>query len=638
MDPHPQLHSFLPLLLAQGQGPGFDAVVALGVVCLVFAGLIWLKGVPIELLFLAGLVTITLAGVITPEQAVGGFASPAVILIGALFAAAAGLRTTGTLDWIGSKLLGSANTEGSALRRLACVVVPVSAFVLNTPLVVMFVPVVVDWCRSRNVSPSRLLLPLSYLAILGGVCTLIGTSTTLVCNATLAVTPGANELQFFDFTYVGLPLAVAGAIYVVLVAPRLLVDRADLVEQLGERRREYLVEMLVKPKCPLIGQTIEQAGLRHLPGLFLIEIDRQGETITPVAPNRVINEDDRLVFTGIVKTIADLERIPGLVPAADLTYEFHPAQQTRRRLTEAVLSRTSPLIGRTLRETSFRERYNAAVVAVHRNGERLSNKIGNIRLEPGDTLLLQTADDFVDAYRNSRDFYLVSPVGRTSARRHDRAWIAMGLFLLLIAWLTVCGVAGEQVSLGNFVSGRPQPIIAIAIVLGMIATRCITAGEARGAIDLQVILTIAAAIGLGKGLEASGAARFIAQSLVDVIAGSGMSSAWQPYALLLVIYLLSSVLTEMISNAAVAAMMIPIAVGVALAGPEGGYAPEPFVMAVALAASLSFATPIGYQTNLMVMGPGGYRPVDYLRVGLPLSILLLSLAMVLIPLMWPFRQ
>lgn len=636
------------LLFAQipaAAGLSLHGAISLGVIALVFCGLVWLRRVPIELLFLSGLVFVTLAGVITPRQAVEGFASPAVLLIATLFAAAAGLRATGALDWIGSQVLGTAETERSALTRLAITVVPVSAFVLNTPLVAMFLPVVLDWCRKRNVAPSRILLPLSYLTILGGVCTLIGTSTTLVVNAELAkiraaAPPGVEspvmELAFFDMTWVGLPLALVGAVYMLAIAPRLLPRRTELIQELGDRRREYLLEMSVQPECPLVGRTVQEAGLRNLPGLFLIEISRPDEIITPVTPQDLIRAGDRMVFTGVVQTIADLERIPGLVPAADMSYEFHPAQRTQRRLTEAVLSRTSPLIGRSVREANFRQRYNAAIVAVHRNGERLTNKIGSIRLEPGDTLLLQTHSEFVDAYRNSRDFYLVSTVGETSARRHDRALVATGLFLLLIAWLTIAGIFGSQLPLGNLFANKPQAIVGMAVVVLMIGTRCLSTEEARSAIDLQVIITIAAAIGLGEALKSSGAASFVASSMVQGTAAAGIDAAWQPYVLLALIYLVTALFTEMISNVAVAAMMIPIAVGVALAGPGGGFAPQPFIMAVALAASLSFATPIGYQTNLMVMGPGGYRPGDYLRVGLPLTLLLWVAAFLLIPLAWPF--
>lgn len=600
------------------------------------------RGAPADLLFLASLVVVTLTGVITPAEAVAGFANPAVLTIGALFAVAAGLRSTGVLDWVGEKLLGNVHTEKSALRRLVLTIVPVSAFLMNTPLVAMMMPVVIDWCRKRGVSPSRLLLPLSYLTILGGVCTLIGTSTTLVVNAYLkdqyvgeAWNASFREelapMSLFEIGQVGLPCAVIGSLYMLLIARRLLPDRTELVEQLGEERREYLVEMLVQPNCPLVGKTVEAAGLRHLPGLYLIEIDRSGDIITPVTPRDVIHANDRLVFTGVVTTIVDLEKIPGLVPAADLTYEFQPSRRQRRNLTEAVLSRTSPVIGLTVREANFRERYDAAIVAVHRNGVRLTNKIGSILLDAGDTLLLQTGARFVENYRHSREFYLVSPVGGSSARRHDRAWIAGLLFVVLILWLGGRGLASVEGPFGGFTSSA---VAAITIAVLMVVTRCLPLSQARGAIDLQVLFTIAAALGLGKALEESGAAKTIAEALVHAVTQNlGIPEAWVPYVLLGVVYVLAMVFTEMITNVAVAAMLLPVAVSVAW---SAGYSPRPFVMAIALAASLSFLTPIGYQTNLMVMGPGGYRPRDYLRIGSALAVVIFVTSFLLIPLVWPF--
>ncbi len=631
----------LPVLFAQQPALSLEGKIAIGVTCAIFLAMQRLRTVSVDLLFLGGLVVVTLTGVLNPDQALAGFSNKAVVMIAALFAASAGLRVTGALDWIGNRILGSATTERGALVRLAATIVPASAFVLNTPLVAMMAPVVVDWCRQRSISPSRLLIPLSYLAIIGGVCTLIGTSTTLVINGELAgmasggdypaeIASRIGELSFFEITWVGIPLALVGVTYMLLVAPRRLPNRTELIEQFDERRRDYLVEMLVEPICPLIGKSVQNAGLRHLPGLFLIEIDRGSESITPVSPQDVIREGDRLVFTGVVTTIADLERIPGLVPAVDTSFETHPAQRVYRQLTEAVLSRTSPLIGLTIKETNFRKRYNAAVVAVHRNGERLTNKVGNIRLEPGDTLLLQTRNEFVESHRNSRDFYLVSRVGKTTARRHDRALLAGLLFVGLILWLTASSLWPDFLSWGNFTS---KSIAAIAVVLAMIVTRCMTTSEARSAIDIQVLLTIGAALGLGKALEQSGAAHWLAQSLVDGTTAMGVGPGWKPYLLLAIIYLLSQLFTETVTNIAVASIMIKIAVTVAVVG---GYDPRPFIIAVTLAASLSFVTPIGYQTNLMVMGPGGYQPRDYWRVGWPLALLLTISALVLIPLLWPF--
>ncbi|TWT74620.1 Sodium-dependent dicarboxylate transporter SdcS [Posidoniimonas polymericola] len=634
------------LLIAQQPALTWQGGLAILVTFLVFLGL-QVRRVPVELLFLSGLAVITLAGVIPPTTALSGFSERAVILIGALFAAAAGLRTTGALDWIGQTLLGRATTERGALFRLA-LVAPISAVVLNTPLVAMFAPVVIDWCRKREVSPSRLLMPLSYFTILGGVVTVIGTSTTLVCNAKLGESkkawesvPGLqaqmSDIGLLEITWVGLPVMLIGVAYVLTVGRWLLPNRLEPSTSLADRRREYLVELVAQDHCPLIGKSVEDAGLRSLPGLFLIEIARRDQVITPVTPRDVIQANDRMVFTGVVETIADLERVSGLVPAVDETYEHEPEKRTRRQLTEAVLSRTSPIIGSTVRDANFRERYNAAIVAVHRNGERLTNKIGNIRLEPGDTLLLQTRDDFVEQHRNNRDFYLVSQIGGSSARRHDRAMIAVGLFLLLIGWLMASSLLGSVTHLGPVPTGTllasdAKPIAAIAVVLAMIVTRCLSGSQARAAIDLQVLITIAAAIGLGQGLEKSGAASWIAHGLVGWTQAAPLPPGSAPLALLVVVYVVSMLMTEAITNVAVATIMIPLAISVAVAGDLN---PRPFIMAVAIAASLSFATPIGYQTNLMVMGPGGYHPRDYLRVGGPLTLLCAVVALTLIPLIWP---
>jgi len=408
-----------------------------------------------------------------------------------------------------------------------------------------------------------------------------------------------------------------------------LPDRRELVEQLDQQRREYLVEMLVLPGCPLAGKTVEAAGLRHLRGLFLLEIDRQGETITPVTPDDVIREGDRLIFTGVVSTIVDLEQTPGLVPAADTAYELHPREQHARRLTEAVISSSSPLVGRTVREGQFRQRYGAAVVAVHRNGVRLPRKIGDIVLEPGDTLLLQTRSDFADRFRNSRDFYLVADVEGYRPRRHDRAWLAAGLMGVLIVWLVGASLLRGYLGL-ELPEGLVSPALAAVAVAGlMVVGRCLPLGEARSVIDLQVLITIAAALGLGTALRESGAAEAIARLLLG--STTACPPQWRPYALLVALYVLTVIFTETISNNAVAAMMFPLAVATALAG---GYSPRPFVMTILLSASLSFLTPIGYQTNLMVMGPGGYQPRDYLRVGWPLAVLVGLTILVLAPRVW----
>ncbi len=600
-----------------------DAIIALSVTVLVFVVLLTHRSVSTDLVFLAGLVSVTILGVITPDVALRGFANPAVITIGSLYVIAAGLRSTGGLDLIGHWLLGTARTEKAALLRLTAPVVAFSALINNTPIVAMTVPTVIDWCRRVGVSPSRLLMPISYLAILGGACTLIGTSTNLVVNGLLIEMSPDAGMHFFEIGFVGLPCAVVGIAYILLVGRRLLPNRTNLVESLSEQRRDYLVEMLVRDDCRLIGQTVEQAGLRNLPGLFLIEIDRDGEIITPVTPRDTITSGDQLIFTGVVSTIVDLEKIPGLVPAADLNYETDPASHRHRHLTEVVLSNTSPLIGTTVKEAKFRQLYNAAVVAVHRNGARVTNKIGNIRLEPGDTLLLQTQSEFINNFRHSRDFYLISGVDEARPRRHDKVWIAFAL----VATLVVLLLAGTFLSQEGILPQGMTAIIAVMVAGLMVAARCLTAAQARRSLELQVLITIGAALGLGRAVSDSGAADSIAQLIIDTIVSN-------PYALLAAIYVMTLVMTEMITNTAVVALMFPLAVKVATIS---SYSPRPFVMAIALAASSSFITPFGYQTNLMVMGPGGYRPQDYLKTGLPLTALVMATALLVIPECWPFN-
>src|SRR4051812_47877048 len=404
-----------------------------GVTLAVLAGLLYglVKDKPADMLFVGAVVLLAAFGVIAPEEAFSGFANSGVLIVAALFVVAAGLRETGVMDYVGERFLGHVETEAKALFYMAVVLIPSAMVLNNTPKVALLVPVLISWCRKRRISPSRLLMPLSFLSILGGTCSLIGTSTNLVVQG-LLIKSHLRPMGFFEIGYVGLPCALLGVAYMLTVGRRLLPDRKDLIEQLEESRREYLVEMLVQPGCRLVGKTIGNAGLRHLPGLFLIEIDRDGQVIGPVDPDEVVVANDRLVFTGVVSTIVDLEKIPGLVPAADARYVVSPVNQRGRQLCEAVISPSSPLVGQTVRQADFRALYDAAVVAVHRNGARLSNKVGDIELRAGDTLLLQVGADFSLAYRNNPDFYLMSDVEDSRPVRFDRAWTATIVFVLMI--------------------------------------------------------------------------------------------------------------------------------------------------------------------------------------------------------------
>jgi len=604
---------------------GLDGWVTVATVVLIFVALV-VNLAPVDFLFLAGAAFLAAYGVITPSEAFAGFSNPGVLTVAVLFVVAAGLRETGVLDYVGYRVLGRAGSARSAMRRLAVVVLPSSALLNNTPIVAMFVPTVLDWCRRHRVSPSKLLIPLSFLAILGGTCTLIGTSTNLVVNG-LMLEKRLPGMELFEIAKVGLPYAVIGFLYLYFLGPKLLPDRKEFLEQLTETRREYLVEMKVQPGCRLVGQTVEGAGLRHLTGLFLIEINRGERILSPVGPEDRIEVDDALVFTGVLSNIIELERIPGLVPAADPSYEVAPSKQRGRRLCEVVISASSPLIGKTVRGADFRAAFGAAVVAVHRGGARVKQKVGDIVLRPGDTLLLQVGPHFLRAYRNDPAFYLISAVEEWRPLRRDRAWTALALFLALVVVMAI--------------DWLPVVVVATLVAVLMVALGCISPGDARKSVEYQVIITIAAAFAIGTALQNSGVITVLAEQLfaaTQSIAGVVNELLpgrydWGPLASLGVIYLVVSVLTSLITNNAAAVLMFPLCLKTA---ELYHVSPQPFFIVLMLAASASFMTPIGYQTNMLVYGAGGYRFSDFLRIGVPLNLLLWLVAVVLVPWFWPF--
>jgi len=423
------------------------------------------------------------------------------------------------------------------------------------------------------------------------------------------------------------PIAIVGTLYLVFLAPRLLPDRKEFLEQLRDTRREYLAEIHVEPRCPLVGQTVQAAGLRGLPGLFLIEVERGETVIAPVGPDEVLLAGDRLVFTGVVSTLVDLQRIPGLVPVAALDDDLEP--DAGRRLCEAVISTSSPLVGQRIRDAAFRTVYDAAVVAVHRNGRRLPQKIGDVRLEPGDTLLLQTGSGFVRAHRNNPDFFLVSEIGESAPLRHERAWLAALITGGLIVAMTLPDALSWLPGGAPWSAWLEEQRIMIALLAAslMVGTKCLPIVAARRSVEWNVLIVIAAAFGVGTAMSKSGAAQALAHAALDLV-----PAAWGVTGAIAAVYLLTWLLTELMSNNAAAALMFPI--GIAAAQQSGGN-PRAFVIAVALGASAGFLLPIGYQTHLMVFGPGGYRVQDFVRAGLPMVAIWLVLTVLIVPRAWP---
>jgi di/tricarboxylate transporter len=460
------------------------------------------------------------------------------------------------------------------------------------------------------VAASLLLMPLSYAAILGGLCTLIGTSTNLVVHGMMIETPGMDGMGMFDISRVGIPLAFIGIGYILAFGRWLLPTHHHGLTALRDPR-EYTLEMVVVPGGALENRAIEEAGLRHLPGVFLMEIHRHGHVLPAVGPEELLEGEDQLIFVGLVDSLVDLQRIAGLRPATEQLFKLD-SPRSERNFVEAVISRTSPVVGRTIRDGRFRNRYNAVVIGVARNGQRIRKRIGDIVVQPGDVLLLEALPNFVEQHRNSSDFYLVSRIDGSSPPRHDRGWVALGITIVMIVLASTGLVSMLRAALG-----------AAAL---MLVTRCVSEEAARRRIDWQLLIAIAAAFGLGNALTHTGAAAGIAHALL-LYAGD------HPLLALGAIYGVSMVMSGLITNNATAVVVFPIAVATAT---ELGVSYMPFVIGVMVASSTSFATPLGYQTNLMVWGPGGYRFIDFVRFGLPLSLVLWVAAMWLIPLAWPF--
>lgn len=567
---------------------------------------------PAEVIMMAALVAVLLGGVISPEQALVGFSNPGLMTVAILYVVAAALRDTGAIFWISRKLLGQPKSIIGSLVRLILPSSLLSAFLNNTTIVAMMIPAVQDWAKRLKLPGSLFLLPLSYAAILGGTCTLIGTSTNLVVDGMMQQR-GMPGLGVFDLAWVGIPLLLAGSAFLILLSHRLLPKREDLVEQL-ENAREYHVEMLLHEKSPLHNKTILDAGLRNLAHGYLTEIKRGDNLYTAVGPDMQLQEGDLLSFIGAPECARELQTINGLTPAHGSSHKMR-LNHHQRCLVEVVLSPEFPGINKTVKESGFRSRYQAAILSISRGGDRLSGKVGNMVLRSGDTLLLETSQAFVEQYQYRRDFMLVSPLQDSTPPDFRKAPVAT---LILVAMVAINAF--------GLLSVLEAAFVAAGLLL---ATRCVSVNRARMnvSVNLPILVVIGSAFAMGAAMEQSGTAAWIVNALPAQVIQS-------PWLALIVVYLITSVFTEVITNNAAAVLVFPIAINIA---EQLGVSALPFVIAVMFAASASFMTPLGYQTNMMVMGPGGYRFTDYLKIGIPMALIAAVVTLLLIPIVWPFN-
>ena len=586
----------------------FEAWVVALVVVVILIGL-WKEIASPSLLVFGGVVFLLSVGIISSTEAFSGFSNPAPITVAALFVVARAVSKTGALDPITKYLLGNTGDTRRPMLRMLSSTVTISGFVNNIPLVAMLVPQVSAWAKRRGVDSSTFLMPLSYGAILGGMLTVIGTSTNLVVSGQM-IESGLEPLSFFETGLVGLPIALLGMVVTIMIAPRVLGTRKSARSDFEEGFRDYTIEMVVSTNGPADGVTVEGAGLRQLEGVFLASVDRGEESIAPATPSTTLRGGDTLRFVGQIENILDLQRLPGISFAEQghVDQLEHPSVH----YFTVVIGADSDLVGHTLKEFGFRRKYQSAVIAIHRAGHRLEAKLGEVDIRVGDSLVIIADPGFADRWRNRSDFLLVAPMDESIAPVAPGATIT----LLTLGAMIILAATGAV----------PILIAALVAAIFLVAVGVLTPDEARRGVDLEVIGLIASAFGLAAAVESSGLAEAAADGMVGLLGGFGQ------YGILLGVILVTIALTELVTNNATALLMLPIAIA---AAPMSGVDPRGMAIAVAIGASASFLTPIGYQTNTMVYGPGGYKFSDYVRLGAPLTIVTIVVLMLMIPIVYP---
>lgn len=565
---------------------------------------------PVDLTAIAVTTVLILLGLVTPEEGIAGFGNSATITVLLMFILSAGIAKTGVIqvfrDWL---VKWGGQQPSRQILVMGLLVGPITAFINNTAVVAVFLPIVEDWCRKQEISPSKLLIPLSYTTVLGGMITLIGTSTNIVASG-LAKDLGYGEFSLFAFTPVGILTFAVGLVYLALAAPRLLPDRkSPALSLMDYDLKDYVTEVVITPASSLIGQTLKASEIQRKYDIDVLELIRGRTRFPQPLADKVLEAGDLLLIRSGREDLLKLRDQRGLdiVPEVKFSQPLQDELSTgEEQIAEVLILSNARLVGSTLKEMRFRQRYNATVLAIRRGEELVRERLGQVPLRFGDLLLVQGPRDSLTGLKTTREMLVMEP-REVENLRLDRAWIAIAIILAVIV------VAALNL--------LPILVAALVGVLAMVLTGCLKPGEIYGAVRWDVIFLLAGLIPLGTAMDNSGTTAWLANHLAT------FSSGLPGLVLLIIFYLVTNLLTEVLSNNAAVILMIPIAAGVAK---TLGLNPMAFIVVVTFAASNSYLTPIGYQTNTMVYGPGGYKFYDFTRIGLPLNAILTLLTPLLI--------
>lgn len=553
--------------------------------------------------FLLAALVFLITGILTSEEVLSGFSNQSIISILMLILITTGIRKNFQIEYLFDAIFKKANTYRGFLFRMMSQVALLSTMINNAPVVALMTPYVVEWGKKNNIAPSRLLIPLSYATIMGGMITLIGTSTTLVLNGFLQDF-NHPSLLFYDLLTIGLSVTISGILFIILYGYKLLPNHKDVLKTYNENKREYVAETRILPGSKLIGKNLIEAGLRNLKGVYLVEIIRHDRMISPVSPDEILEEGDTLFFAGNTQDIVDLINSDQGIELPTTARSF---DNDKAEIIEAVMNNFSSLIGKTVKQSDFRNRYNAAIVAIHRNGKRLSGRIGDITLQAGDLLLLYTGSDFRDRVEIYRDLYVVSKL-RDIVKPGKKKYYALGLIAACALFLLIFG----KISL------FPALMIIFGIMIGF---NLITTQDVKREMDLNMIAILVFSLAIGQAIIKTNAGNIIATSLIGFLEPYGL------IALLAGLLIITNLLASLIGNIGAVSISFPLAYAMSQnLGIDG----NPLFLTIAYAASAAFLTPISYQTNLIIYGPGGYKFKDFFKIGLPVNIIYLLVALFVI--------